>query len=242
VNDSILHIKDLHIGYKYPVVSSINISADRGNLVCIIGRNGTGKSTLLNTLAGIIKPLAGNIFYENKDLSKLNLRERSTIISYVPSKQEYLSNLSVYDLVTLGRSPYTNIFDKRSLEDKIIIDNAIKDFDLEELRGKALYEISDGERQRSMICRAIVQETPVILLDEPTAFLDYYAKQKLLFDLAELANKKYKCIIFSSHDIELSLKYARIIWLFHNKEVVSVQVDDLKKSNLLKELMGYEFV
>jgi iron complex transport system ATP-binding protein len=241
VTEQILHIENLLIGYKRPFTKVFNANVYRGNLICIIGRNGTGKSTLLNTLAGIIKPLGGNIFYEDKNFAKLNLREKSTLISYVPSKQEYLSNLSVYDLVALGRSPYTNIFDRKNSKDKIIIDQALRNFNLEELRDKALYEISDGERQRSMICRAIVQETPLILLDEPTAFLDYYAKQKLLLDLSNLVKENNKCILFSSHDIELSLKYADTVWLFHNKEIVSIPVDTLKESDLLEKIMGFNF-
>lgn len=238
---NILHIKDLNIGYKRPVIESINLEAGSGSLICIIGRNGVGKSTFLNTLSGIINPLAGSIFYNDKNFTKLSLRERSTLMSYVPSRLEYLSNLSVYDLVSLGRSPYTNIFDKKNPDDIQIISEALKDFDLEGLKDRALYEISDGERQRAMICRAIIQETPVILLDEPTAFLDYYTKQKLLFDLSKLVEEKKKCIIFSSHDIELSLKYANIIWLFNEKGVRSFSIQSLKESNLLKELMNFDF-
>ncbi|MDL2262612.1 ABC transporter ATP-binding protein [Bacteroidales bacterium OttesenSCG-928-I21] len=241
MSEQILHIENLCIGYKKPIVDTINLNANEKKLICIIGRNGTGKSTLLNTLSGVTKALSGNIFYNKKNFAKLSLRGRSTMISYVPSKQEYLSNLSVYELVALGRSPYTNIFDKKSIEDKQLIEKNLAEFDLTKLQNKALYEISDGERQRSMICRAIVQQTPIILLDEPTAFLDYYAKQKLLSDLAKLAEENSKCIIFSSHDIELSLRYAQIVWLFDNNKITAMPVEELKKTKLLEKLMNFRF-
>lgn len=241
MSKTILNIKNLEIGYKDPITNVINLNAEEGNLVCIIGRNGVGKSTLLNTLSGILKPLSGDIFYNDINFPRLSSNERSRLISYVPSRQEYVSNLNVYELVSMGRSPYTNMFDKHSTNDKDIIEKALIEFNLENLQKKSLYEVSDGERQRAMICRAIVQETPVILLDEPTAFLDYYAKQKLLFDLSVLVKEKNKCIIFSSHDLQLSVKYSELVWLFHHNEVKSFTTNDLKNSGLLNELMNFEF-
>ena len=211
-----INIESLSIGYKkHTIINNINLEANVGNLICIIGSNGTGKTTFLNTIAGIIPALSGKIFYNNQDFTNISLIEKSKLISYVSSRQEYLSNFNVFDLVSLGRSPYTNIFDKKSNSDKEIIDNAIVEFHLEDIKHKLLYKISDGERQRAMICRAIVQETPVILLDEPTSFLDYHAKRELLINLSQLAHQKNKCIIFSCHDIELALKFSDIIWLFN---------------------------
>lgn len=239
--ERILYTDNLNIGYKNSIISSINIEASQSDFICIIGRNGVGKSTLLNTLSGLIKPVSGNIFYNGKNSIKLSLREKSVLLSYVPSRQEYLSNMSIYDLISLGRTPYTNIFDKKSITDNTIISKALYEFNLEQLKNRALYEVSDGERQRAMICRAIVQETPIILLDEPTAFLDYYAKQKLLYDLSLLSNEKNKCIIFSSHDIELVLKYAKTVWLIINNQIKSMSVEELKESDFLNEIINFNF-
>ena len=210
----VIDIRHLSIGYKkHAVINNINLNANLGSLICIIGRNGTGKTTFLNTISGIIPALSGKIFYNNQDFTNISLIEKSKLISYVASRQEYLSNFTVFDLVSLGRSPYTNIFDKKSDSDREIIDSVIAEFHLENIKHKVLYKISDGERQRSMICRAIVQETPIILLDEPTSFLDYYAKQELLISLSQLTKQKNKCIVFSCHDIELASKFSDTIWL-----------------------------
>jgi iron complex transport system ATP-binding protein len=242
VNQKIFYTENLTIGHNNkPIIEDINLDSEKSNLICIVGRNGIGKSTFLNTLSGILKPISGKIFYNNKNFSTLSMSEKSTLISYVPSQQEYLSNLTVYDLVSMGRSPYTNIFDKHSDKDDEIINNALKEFNLEGLKHKSLHETSDGERQRTMICRAIVQETPIILLDEPTAFLDYYTKQKLLHNLSELSKTKKKCIIFSSHDLDISLKHSDLIWLFHENKIQSFSENELKQSQLLDEIMNFKF-
>jgi iron complex transport system ATP-binding protein len=236
-----LEIKDLEIGYKLPLTNKINLFANNGDLICLIGRNGTGKSTLLNTIAGILKPIKGEIFIDSTNVCNIKSNYRSSIISFVPSKQEYLSNLRLIDLIEMGRSPYTNIFDKKNQQDKEIIESAINEFQLKHIIHKHLYEVSDGERQRAMICRAFVQETAIILLDEPTAFLDYYARQKLLQSLKDIASKKNKCIIFSTHDLELAFKYTNKIWLFNNNNINEYNLDSLKQSDLLEKTLCFKF-
>ncbi len=241
MSKQLLHIENLSFGHKFALTEPFSISVDRGEFICIIGRNGEGKSTLLNTISGLLAPISGKISYNNKPLKSIKLRERSSIFSYVPSKQEYLSNLKVIELVEMGRSPYTNIFDKKSEKDKNIITKAIINFDLEKLRDKPLFSISDGERQRAMICRAFVQETSAIFLDEPTAFLDYYAKSKLITELHTLAVDNDKCIIFSSHDLDIALKFADKIWLIHENKVKQYAKQELSSSKILKEIMNFEF-
>lgn len=239
--DETLQIINLQIGYKKPLTDKINLSASAGNLICIVGRNGTGKSTLLNTISGLSSPLGGKVLIDNQNINKIKSEIRARKISYVPSRQEFLSNLKVIDIVEMGRSPYTNIFDKKTQQDKEIIESALEEFQLQDLANKNLYEISDGERQRSMICRAFVQETPIILLDEPTAFLDYYAKNKLLKTLDDLAKTKNKCIIFSTHDLEIAFHYVNKIWLFNKTKVESHNLISLKNSQLLEEVLYFKF-
>lgn len=217
--NGILHTQNLTFGYKTILCSPANLDADEGEIICIVGRNGCGKSTLLNTLSGILPKLGGLIKLKDKDINKISLQARSRLVSYVPSRPEYLANLKVYELVSMGRSPYTNIFDKKKDIDTDIINAALDKFNLTNLQNRALWSLSDGEKQRTMICRAVVQETPIIILDEPTAFLDYYVRQLLLQELKDLSTIEKKCIIFSSHDIELSMTIATKIWYFDNGEV-----------------------
>lgn len=236
MTECLLHTDNLEFGYKKPLTGPVSLNASAGDIICIIGRNGCGKSTLLNTLTGIKPLLSGRITLKNKDISKISLRERCRLISFVPSKPEFLSNLTVYELAAMGRSPYTNIFDNKTTDDIRIIESVIRDFNLTDFKERTLWSLSDGERQRAMICRAVIQETPVIILDEPTAFLDYYVRQKLLADLKELSDKKNKCIIFSSHDIEIAVKYATKIWFFNLDEIEEYTVEDFVNKGLLNAL------
>ncbi len=236
-----LKISELNIGYKNPLTKKINLCALDNDFICITGRNGTGKSTLLNTISGVSMPLDGKITIKNQNINKLNPTKRSKLISYVPSKQEFLSNLRLIDLVEMGRSPYTNIFDRKNKKDKLIIENALNEFSLSSLANKKLFELSDGERQRAMICRAFVQETPIILLDEPTAFLDYFSKHKLLQTLNNLSVKQNRCIIFSSHDLEVAFKFVDKIWLFNKDNVESHKLQDIKQTDLLEDVLSFKF-
>lgn len=236
----LLQIKNLHIGFKQALTNGIELEASENDFICIVGRNGTGKSTLLNTIAGVIKPLHGKCYIDEHEINKIKTFDKAKIVSYVPSKQEYLSNLKVIELVSLGRSPYTNIFDKKSDQDNKIITKYLNELEIQHLAEKHLYSISDGERQRAMICRAFVQETPIILLDEPTSFLDYYSKNKLLQKLSELSSKNNKCIIFSSHDLEISFKYVTKIWLFNENNVFEYNLNELMQNKLLENLMSFK--
>ncbi len=234
----LLNTKDLVIGHKKALCTPINIEAYQGESICLLGRNGAGKSTFLNTLANIQKPLSGEIFLESKQISKINNKLLPSILSFVPSKQEYYSNLKVIDIVGMGRSPYTNIFDKKTKKDLDIIQKCIFDFKLEHIQEKHLYEVSDGERQKAMICRAFAQETPIILLDEPTAFLDYFARHKLLEDLQKLSTSKNRCIIFSCHDLDIALKYSNKAWLIDNNQLLSYSLKNTTDSKVLKEKLN----
>ena len=139
---------------------------------------------------------------------------------------EAVLNMRIRDLIAVGRSPYTNIFDRRTKADNAIIEDFIQKFGLSSIADSMIAEVSDGERQKAMICRAMVQQTPVILLDEPTAFLDFFAKRKLLSDLKKIASEENRCIIFSCHDLEIAAKYCSHIWLLDDRKLESVTVDE----------------
>lgn len=236
MNKILLHTKDLEFGYKKVLAKPVSLHADAGEVICVIGRNGVGKSTLLNTLSGILPPISGMIFLNDIELRKIKAIERPKIVSFVPSKPEFLLNLTVYELAAMGRYPYTNIFDIKRQEDDKIIKDILEEYNLFDLKERPLWSLSDGEKQRVMICRAVIQETPIIIFDEPTAFLDYYIRQKLLNDLKTLSNERNKCIIFSSHDIEISLKFCTKIWYFNNNIIETYSTEDFLNKNILSDL------
>src|SRR5690606_10684611 len=154
------------------VLKNINLTAATGEMVALIGSNGIGKSTLLRTIAAFQPSLAGEIQISGKGLKTLNPKEISRIMSFVSTEIIRIPNLSVFDLVAYGRFPYTNWIGMLANEDKRAVYDAIEKVGLGEMAGKPVMQISDGERQRAMIARALAQDTPVIILDEPTAYLD----------------------------------------------------------------------
>ena len=236
MEECVLNIENLLFGHKSPLVSEpVNLTASAGNLICIVGRNGTGKTTLLNTLIGIRKVISGNVIIKGVQVDKMTARERSRFVSFVPSKIESVMNMRIRDLIAIGRTPYTNIFDHHSLEDRTIIDDFTNRFGLSQIQDSQVAEVSDGERQKAMICRALVQQTPIILLDEPTAFLDYFAKRKLLADLKRIAEEENRCIIFSCHDLEVAMKYCKHVWLLDDGKMSSQTADDFSKCDYLSK-------
>ncbi len=155
----------------------------------------------------------------------------------MPSKPEFTANLTVYELASMGRSPYTNLFDKKSQNDIEIVETVIDDFNLREFSNRPLWQLSDGEKQRAMICRAFIQQTPIIILDEPTAFLDYKMRVNLLSDLRKLAKSENKCIIFSSHDLELALKISDKIWHIEKSEIAEYLAPEFISDGTLEKII-----
>lgn len=211
-----LSIDSLHIGYKRKTVAAnLNAMANSGELTCLIGANGTGKSTLLKTIAGFIPPLGGSIKIGDSECHGLNRKVMARTIGVVlsPGNQSLYGNLSVYDTVATGRMPYTGLWHTLGDKDKRAIDDALKATGAEKLKDRFIDELSDGERQRVMTAKVLTQETPVIIMDEPTAFLDYPGRLALMRLSRELAHKKEKVIIISTHDIELAMRMTDRIWM-----------------------------
>lgn len=207
----ILKTENISIGYtskkeKKVVASNINIELQKGELVGLIGANGIGKSTLLRTLTNIQQPLAGAVFLNQKELSKYNTNELAKVLSLVLTEQMVSKNLSVFELVALGRQPYTNWVGHLTEKDIYIINNAIQHTHIENLKLKKCFELSDGQLQKVMIARALAQDTSLIILDEPTTHLDMYHKAYILKLLKKLANQTQKTILFSSHEIDLTIQ------------------------------------
>ncbi|MAW94748.1 MULTISPECIES: ABC transporter ATP-binding protein [unclassified Leeuwenhoekiella] len=217
---SVLSTKNLAVGYgkaeKETVVSNINLNLQAGSFVTMVGINGSGKSTLLRTLAGLQEPLDGNIFLEGKPLENLDTETRSLKISVVLTGQVISKNLTVLELVSLGRQPYTNWLGKLTAEDKAEIQSAITATELENLKHKPCYALSDGQLQRALIARALAQNTEVILLDEPTTHLDLHHKASIFSLLKKIARQQQKTILCTTHDIELVLSLCDEMIVLHN--------------------------
>lgn len=207
-----IDIKHLEIGYQNKgqyksVFKDINLGFDSGDLVGVIGDNGVGKSTFLKTITGILNPLSGEIKINNKNINHYNGQELAKTLSIVVTEKIGGFNLTVWDVVATGRIPYINIFGKLSREDENIIVNALEQLHLLPLKHKLIDELSDGQRQKVMIAKSLAQQTPIIVLDEPTAFLDHTSKHHLFKILKQLCNEQSKLIIVSSHDLELMKTY-----------------------------------
>ena len=202
-----IEIKNVIVGYSNKALLSMDdVQLDLGQLYILIGKNGSGKSTLLKSIVGLEKVIDGSILLNTKNISTFSKQDTSKMIAFVRSTFPNTDYLKVYDYIALGRSPYTNAFGRLSNTDLDIIKSAIKTLNIEHLSEKFTTELSDGERQLVSIAKALCQDTSIILLDEPTAFLDYSNKTLLHTTLKRIALETKKCIILSSHDLELSLE------------------------------------
>lgn len=207
-----IEIKQLEIGYRSKrkqtsAFKGLNASFQSGSLIGLIGDNGVGKSTLLKTLTGYLKPLHGSVLIQGENLESLSFEKKATLISIVTTEKIGGFNLTVYDVVALGRTPYLSMFGKLMPDDIAVIERSLERLGLASLKDTLMEELSDGQRQKVMIAKSLAQETPIILLDEPTAFLDYTSKHKLFEDLKVVSLEEKKLIIVSSHDIDLMKKY-----------------------------------
>ncbi|MBO5548741.1 MAG: ABC transporter ATP-binding protein [Prevotella sp.] len=211
-------LQDLTIGYtskgnEKVVAKGLNATLNGGELTCLLGRNGIGKSTLLRTLAAFQPPLRGSILLATSPLTALTDKELSRTIGLVLTERPDVQNMTVRFLVGMGRSPYTGFWGTLSATDEAIVDEAIRMVGIESLENRQVQTLSDGERQKVMIAKALAQQTPIIYLDEPTAFLDFPSKVEMMQLLRRLARDGQKTIFLSTHDVELSLQLADRIWL-----------------------------
>jgi len=214
-----IELKQLSVGYEQPgeapleVLKNINFTAAPGEMVALIGSNGIGKSTLLRTLAAFQPWFSGDIQINGKGLKTLNPKEIARIMSFVSTENIRVPNLSIFDLVAYGRFPYTNWIGMLASEDKSLVYEAIEKVGLGGFEQRSVMQISDGERQRAMIARALAQDTPVIILDEPTAYLDVSNKYEIFHLLQVLAVEKKKTIVLSTHDLNIALREVDKLWI-----------------------------
>jgi iron complex transport system ATP-binding protein len=239
-----LEISNLKIGYPQKrgepilVAGPMDISINHGELICLLGPNGVGKTTLLRTMAGIQDPLDGAISILQQSLSDVDKKKLARLLSVVLTEGIGYGNLTSYELISLGRIPYTGWFGNLDGEDKEKISWAIESTNILHLAHKSIHELSDGERQKVMIARALAQDTPVILLDEPTAHLDLPNRIDIIRLLKKLARETGKAIIMSTHELDLALQAADRIWLMTWENIIySGTPEDL----VLNDVFGKTF-
>ena len=223
IGKTILSAQKLSIGYaakkqSHVIASGINLSLTAGTLTALIGSNGIGKSTLLRTLTGIQPPLAGSVFLNSNNINSYTTAQLAQQLSIVLTESLPPSNLTVFELVALGRQPYTNWLGSLAPDDLAKVNNALELTQISNLAHKKHFEISDGQLQKVLIARALAQDTPLIILDEPTTHLDLLHKVNLLRLLKKLAHQSGKCILFSTHDLDLALQLSDsiIVMTKHN--------------------------
>ncbi|MEH1833647.1 MAG: ABC transporter ATP-binding protein [Nostoc sp.] len=228
MNDAILTTHNLAIGYKTSgknvryVASDISVSLQAGELVCLLGPNGAGKSTLLRSLAGMQLPIAGEVRLLGDNVYNLAPQELAKRLSLVLTEKVDVGMLSAYTLVTLGRHPYTDWWGNLTPEDEAIVHWAIKSVGAVHLAPRQVSELSDGERQKIMIARALAQSPIIMLLDEPTAFLDLPRRVEIMQLLRQLARETNQAILLSTHDLDLALRLADKVWLLATNGILHV--------------------
>lgn len=234
-----IELRNLSIGHgRHVLFRGLNGRAESGRLTCLLGRNGMGKSTLLQTIASFLPALEGEVKVDGHAVGGMSPMERARLMSVVLTSRPDDLNITVSGLVGLGRSPYTDFWGRLREEDRKAVDEALRMVGITQLARRNFGKLSDGERQKAMLARALAQQTPVILLDEPTAFLDHPAKTETLRLLGRIAHELGKTILLSTHDVEIALREADDIWVLTPAAGLSCGAwEEMERSEVLKEVI-----
>jgi iron complex transport system ATP-binding protein len=240
VPESILSMQNTDFGYytksgKNTLLSGINLEVGKSELIGLAGRNGSGKSTMLRTIVRLQESLNGAILLNGKNIREFNKYEFAKMVAFVSTGVVEQEVMTIRELVSLGRFPYTNWIGSLLPEDHEIIDNCLNMVGITFLADHKICEVSDGERQRAMIARTLAQNTPVIILDEPTAFLDLPAKYDLINLLYDLT-RKGKTIIYSSHDLNITMKFSDKLWIIDEDHVYEGSPEDMILNNTISRI------
>ena len=243
----VLKTENLSIGYQQKkhqkiIAENINVSLEKGKFIALAGKNGIGKSTLLRTISKVQNPLKGIIFLNEKNLKEYTNKELSTVLSLVLTERLPESQLTVFELVALGRQPHTNWIDKLSEEDLEKINWAIELTEIDHLKENRFYELSDGQLQRVLIARALAQDTEIIILDEPTAHLDIHHTFKVFSLLKKLVETTQKTIIISTHEINLAIQLVDEFILLSDKSFTQGTTAQLIAENAFSTLFPSEII
>jgi iron complex transport system ATP-binding protein len=229
-----LKLQQLSIGYPHKVIAQhISAQLSEASLTALVGVNGAGKSTLLRTLTGEQKALEGALTLHGKALNDYSRGERARQIAVVLTQRVEASQMLAEEVVALGRLPYTNLMGSLKSADLEVVNHAIRVTGITHLRQRRIGSLSDGERQRVMLAKALAQQTPFILMDEPTAFLDYPSRTETFMLLRKLAHEAHKSILLSTHDLDLALKCCDQIWLLDKGTLQSGSPQDFSQTKAL---------
>jgi len=243
--DTTIQIKQLSIGYgntasrsKGVILPPITATVKSGELLALVGRNGIGKSTFLRTLAGQQASIDGMVLIQDKPLFAYTRTELSRLVSFVATDIVRIPHLKVFDLVAMGRFPYTSWMGKLKVNDKMLVYDALEMVGLRQLSWRNIDTLSDGERQRTLIARALVQHTPIMILDEPTAYLDIIHKYEILNLLRQIAHRENKTVLCSTHDLNIALNVVDKVWIMTNTEIIEGGPEDLIMSSAFDKMLG----
>ncbi|MCC6372405.1 MAG: ABC transporter ATP-binding protein [Bacteroidia bacterium] len=220
------------------ILENLNLEFFAGEFIAVVGLNGTGKSTLLKSMCGLLPLLEGDVFLDGQNLKSLELNQVASKIAVVLTEKIGGFNLNAFDAVAAGQMPYTNAFHQLKENHLEIINTAIETVGLKEHVHKPIQELSDGLFQKTMIAKALAQQTPTILLDEPSAFLDYASKHELFILLKNLALNENKCILVSSHDLDLVVKYCSKVMVVADKGAAMINASEALKNEAFQKIAG----
>ncbi len=232
-----IRFENLSLGYGERIlIEKLSAQIRKGELTALVGRNGTGKSTLLRAIAGLGERLAGDIMLSGESIDNLTPSQLATIISFVTTDKVRIANLRCRDVVALGRAPYTNWIGRMQQQDEEIVMQSLGLVGMSDYADKTMDRMSDGECQRIMIARALAQQTPIILLDEPTAFLDMPNRYELCNLLRRLAHNEGKCIVFSTHELDIAVSLCDSIALIAPPQLHILPTPEMVTSGHIERL------
>ena len=220
------------------MLRKVEAAIEKGKLTALIGRNGAGKSTLLSAIAGLNRCYAGKILIGGRDISDMKVQDMARTLAFVTTGRTRIANLKCEDVVAIGRAPYTNWIGKMQNGDREIVMRSLSSVGMEAYAGRTMDRMSDGECQRIMIARALAQSTPIILLDEPTSFLDLPNRYELCTLLARLAHDEGKCILFSTHELDIALSLADAIVLVDTPDLYCLPTGEMRRSGYIERLFS----
>ena len=237
-----LDLRDLYIGYdedasRHIVAEALNASLAQGRMACLVGANGVGKSTLMRTLSGFQPALRGEVRIDGRLIGEYTPRELSEKVGVVLTERNATPDLTVEEVVAIGRMPYTNFWGRLTAADHCAVDEAIALVGIESLRHKKIGRVSDGERQKVMIAKALAQQTGIILLDEPTAFLDYGSKVSVMRLLRRLAHEQEKVVLLSTHDLEIAFQTTDEVWILQREGLQTGTLDELEQRGAVSKFL-----
>lgn len=244
MSSSFLSAKNLSIGYRLSrtlektVGSGLAFGLSRGEVVSLLGRNGAGKSTLIKTICGFVPALGGSVSIMGRDVSHFSKDELARTVGVVLTEKVSAGGVTVRELVSLGRYPHTGFFDRLAAFDRDVVDRAMSAVGILSKADCHLSEMSDGEKQKAFVAKALAQECPLIILDEPTAFLDITSRIELMKLLSNLAHDENKAVLISTHDLDLSMRYSDRLLILADASIISGTPDELVAAGVIADTFG----